>query len=487
MPISSVHGRLRQPARVSSIEEPIDAAGRRQITAASDALSEPLSYLGVDGGTRSGLPADVDGSDPGSMRLPRWRAVLLRASSGGVLWIVGGTLLAAAAAFASSILTARGMVTEERGLYLQIFALSQLCGLVSSLGLTYPILSLSKGASETATYYLRQQVLFLVVASASGAVASFIWAFALSSGLSEPSRVGVAALSAALTVLSVLVTSLQIPGKARQDFQMIGVSSIISGVIPLLGFVILSARSLLTTFTSLLVLALASLLLVGYVIARGRLRTALGPSLPDGRVVRKGSVLGLGLKGLFALGPGVVMISSDVLIAGWAVGLSGASVWAVAKTVSSPVSLIDSIAQNYLPSRLAAAGPSQAARMVRISGAVIGAASLTVGMVCLLLAQVLLVPVFGEPYGEAFLPSMVLVATAVFSGLRVAPTIELHLRFDYRFIYAVNYGIGSFALLVGALAATRFGLVGLATVFLAARVFEAVLLTMRVVAPSTGR
>ena len=345
-------------------------------------------------------------------------AIASRISSTGMLWIVGGTLLAAGATFLVSILTARGMPAEERGLYLAVFAVSQLIGLAASLGITNPILSFSMGSSSRATCYLRQQVPSLVVGSTLGAFVSFTVAYLLSRDLSEPSRVGVSVLCACLTLLNVAGLSLQIPRKALQDYQMIGTCLVISGVVPLLGFTVLSVGAMLAVFTSLFVLVLGSAVLVGYVIVRNRRGPGSEPTDPGHPLAGKGEVLKLGLKGLIAVGPSVVLVTADVLLVGWTIGLVGVSIWAVAKTVSSPVLLIEAMASNYMPPRLGAAGRAQAARIVWASAAVFGFAALAVGLLCVVLAQIFLVPVFGEQYGEAIPVSTVLVAAAVFTSLK---------------------------------------------------------------------
>lgn len=417
--------------------------------------------------------------DLGKAGNPHWRSTLLRVRSSGVLWIIGGTLVAAASAFLSSILTARGMPVDERGRYVQVIAVSQLCGLISSLGLTYPILSLSRGSAASATDYLRQQASTLMGSAALGALVSFSWGYALGHGLPAEDRMAIAALCAVLAILNVSLVSLQIPGKARQDFQMIGTSTVITGAVALIGIVLLSFTSMLTAITSLLALVVASLIAFLYVIVRSKHPDVALPGDNEQRIGKR-RLLGLGVRNLVVVAPSVVLVTADVLIVGWTVGFAGASVWAVAKTVSSPVLLIDGIAQNYIPSRLAALGGKQAASLVRLGTRVIGVGGLAVGMVCVVLAGLLLVPVFGEQYAEARFPAALLTATAICTGLRVTPATELNLRFDYRFLYFVNYGIGLFALALGMLAAVKFGLIGLATAFLFVRAAEAILLTARV-------
>jgi O-antigen/teichoic acid export membrane protein len=193
--------------------------------------------------------------------------------------------------------------------------------------------------------------------------------------------------------------------------------------------------------------------------------------------VTRRELLRLGGADLIATGPATLASALEILIVGSLGSAAAASVYGVAKAVSSPFTLISASLSNTFAPRLAATPPERRFRVFR-RGQRLGISTATGVGVVSALASVIAVPLlFGAQYEAAILPGIALMTANIFRiGSGIAST-ALRLERSYLRVIQIGYAALLGTVLLGIPAMHIFDIMGFVVWLCLISLFEYIVLS----------
>lgn len=391
----------------------------------------------------------------------------------GLRRVIAGVLVGGIAALVGSVITARGLPPGIRGTFLEIVTVAQIASFLSISGFILPVTSLAHGSVAHARTLMGQSSKYVVGLTAAFTVASIIVSVAL------VAQFGIPAWEVALAVGTLeLVTAIErwmlIEVRVAEDFATLGVCAALPSVATALALLIAQGLGELTLMGAIVATALGPVATLAFVLTvwRGSRRerfseVSMGRDETGSRrlvEISDARLLRLVGSDLATFGPNVLSDRVELLVVATTISPAAASVLAVARSVTNPLSLVGATIQTFFGPRLAAARVAErpslsarAERQVLLASSAIAAAAVVAG--------IFLVPlVFGAIYSDAVIPSAVLAVGVVLGLGALVSSVVLRVEFHYRTVIVTAYSALALLVLAGAWVASRSGLTGFACV-----------------------
>jgi O-antigen/teichoic acid export membrane protein len=386
-----------------------------------------------------------------------------RLGANGRAFVIAGVAVAALSTFLTSLTTARGLTATDRGIYLQVLAVMLMVGTYATLGVEMPLIGLSAGRLRIAADGLRRTrswYLIAVVCLIPLTIVSLGWIDG------APPLTPSFALLVAVMVWSTVTALRQVTLlKVAQNYRALGVSIALTPTVFFLGTLILLALSQLDVTSILAAYVFASLVqnlyLVVVISLQGRSSMDFRERDPPvgERATTTWQLIKLGLRDLAVATPSGIIASVELLLVGVLVSSEAASIFAVAKTVTSPLALIQATVANQLPAELATLSiKARLRRLERATLMVLLLGGVAAGS-CLAFAYLFVPALYGGEYAPAVLVAAILAPGVVASlGARVA-TVSLRVSLSYLSTSLIWYSMLLATVVGGWLLLPRYGLI----------------------------
>lgn len=389
--------------------------------------------------------------------LDRLTSITHRLRRNGASAISVAVVVSTAASLVGSVVTARGMSPYDRGVYLQVMAALATVWGYSTIGVETPIIGVARGSMDSARASLRNTRLATAIALA---VASLI-AVAATAAIQGDTWNPITGLLSVAIVISATISLRQTTIlRVDERYRVLAVAIVIPTTLPPIFMVGILTFSAITVTSALLCYVVGSLTLNCYLWVSGRKVSRHVPSSARSHEAEEGwaFLIRCGAKDLVSTTPVGLLAPLQLLLVGSLISPSAASLFAVAKTVTSPLALISMITSNLFLPKFAGRVSAARGRLLRLSLVTsMGAAALltvfTIGV-----GYFAIPALWGQEYAAAVPLAAVLGIGGVFGIGTGICTTAFRASLAYRETIVFSYAILAANIVVGVLVLPRWGL-----------------------------